>query len=247
MGIASRRVSRNRAVFLDDGGVMNNNELRLGQWQRLLGEFFSSRLGGKPREWSEANRIAFEKVFPEYEPRWGKEPLSVFYDDYLFDWLRLICEQVGVRVLRRDDALAIAREATGYVTRRVHAAFPGAVDAIRQLHAKGYLLHTASAEHSEELAGYLEAMGVRELFGRLYGPDLLDLPVQGPEYYEHLFQDSSTDAQQAIVVDDSEDRAGWATDAGALAVLVSNDGRSSKVGVHVISSLAELPSMIDQW
>ena len=159
---------------------MNNNELRGRQWRRLVGEFMPSRFGGKPREWSEANRITFEEVFNEYEPRWGMEPLSGFYEDYQFDWLRLMCERVGVGVPGRDDALAIAREATDYVTRRVHAAFPGAVDAIRQLHASGYALHTASAEHSDELAGYLEAMGVRELFGRLYGPDLLNLPVQGP-------------------------------------------------------------------
>ena len=212
-----------------------------------MGEFIPSRLGGKPRDWSEANRVTFEELFNEYEPRWGKEPLSGFYEDYQLDWLRLMCGRVGVSVPARGEAVSIARDAIAFVTRRVHAAFPGAVDAIRRLHARGYLLHTASAEHSSELAGYLEAMGVRGLFDKLYGPDLLDLPVQGPGYYEHLFQDSSTDAQQAIVVDDSEDRVAWATDAGALAVLVSQEEHSSKVGVHVVSRLAELPSLIDHW
>ena len=244
MATASRRHSDNRTVFLDDGGVMNDNELRGPQWQRLLGEFIPSRLGGKPREWSAANSIIFEELFNEYEPRWGKEPLSGFYDDYLFDWLSLMCERVGVSVPGRDEALYIAQEATGYVTRRVHAAFPGAVEAIRQLHARGYVLHTASAEHSNELAGYLEAMGVRELFGKLYGPDLLNLPVQGPQYYEHLFQDSGTAAAEAVVVDDSPDRAAWAMYAGASAVLVSRDGPAPNVGCPVISSLAELPSLM---
>ena len=35
--------SRRRTVFLDDGGVMNNNELRGPQWQRLIGDAFSAR------------------------------------------------------------------------------------------------------------------------------------------------------------------------------------------------------------
>lgn len=237
--------SRRRTVFLDDGGVMNNNELRGPQWQRLIGEFMPSRLGGEQHLWSEANRIVFEKVFDEYGPLWQKEPVSVFYDDYLFDWLGTMCQHLGIVVPVRQEVLSIAREASAYITRRVHSAFPGAIDAIRALHAKGFALHTASAEQSDELAGYLEAMGVRELFGKLYGPDLLDLLVHGPEYYEALFEDSSTEPAQAIVVDDSEDRVSWATDAGAVAFLVSHEGRARKSGVQKISSLAELPSLID--
>lgn len=33
-------------IFVDDGGVMNDNRLRAPQWRRLLGEFFPPRLGG---------------------------------------------------------------------------------------------------------------------------------------------------------------------------------------------------------
>ncbi len=36
-------------IFLDDGGgVMNDNEVRGPQWQRLVGEYFSPTLGGAP-------------------------------------------------------------------------------------------------------------------------------------------------------------------------------------------------------
>ena len=33
-------------IFLDDGGVINDNSLRAVQWPRLVGEHFSKRLGG---------------------------------------------------------------------------------------------------------------------------------------------------------------------------------------------------------
>ena len=87
-------------------------------------------------------------------------------------------------------------------------------------------------------------MGVRDLFGRLYGPDLLALPLYGPEYYRRLFEDSGTEAADAIVVDDKPERAGWAIDAGAFGVVVAADGAAPDVRCPVISSLAELPSLL---
>ena len=43
-------------IFLDDGGVLNDNDRRAPQWQRLVGEFFVPRLGGTHQAWAEANR-----------------------------------------------------------------------------------------------------------------------------------------------------------------------------------------------
>ncbi len=34
------------ALFIDDGGVLNDNALRGPQWQRLVAEFFVPALGG---------------------------------------------------------------------------------------------------------------------------------------------------------------------------------------------------------
>jgi hypothetical protein len=49
-------------LFLDDGGVMNDNRLRGPQWQRLVAEFFVPRLGGTQEAWSEANRIVISRL-----------------------------------------------------------------------------------------------------------------------------------------------------------------------------------------
>ncbi len=45
-------------LFLDDGGVMNENSLRPEQWARLVGEFFPPILGGTSAEWVDANKKA---------------------------------------------------------------------------------------------------------------------------------------------------------------------------------------------
>ena len=72
-----------------------------------------------------------------------------------------MCELVRVGTLPEEECLRLARRAAAVITPRVHAAFPGVVDTIRTLHRQGYTLHTASGETSPELAGYLQAMGVR--------------------------------------------------------------------------------------
>ena len=48
-------VSAIRAVFLDDGGVLNDNDCRAPEWRRLLGEYFAPRFGGTPQAWGEAD------------------------------------------------------------------------------------------------------------------------------------------------------------------------------------------------
>ena len=51
------------AVFLGDGGVMNDNETRGRQWQRLVAEYVAPRLGGNPRDWGEANKVDAQREF----------------------------------------------------------------------------------------------------------------------------------------------------------------------------------------
>jgi hypothetical protein len=88
-------------------------------------------------------------------------------------------------------------------------------------------------------------MGVRDSFGRLYGPDLVDLPLHGPQYYRRLCEDSGAVVAEAVLVDDWPQRAAWAMDAGATAVLVSREQLASDVGCPVIPSLAGLPVLIE--
>ena len=236
-------------IFLDDGGVMNDNNERGLQWQRLVGEFFVPLLGGSPVAWSRANWVVTDRLF---EPAAWRRRVQAAADYTSFDrayqveWLQGMCELVGVGAPPEEECLRLARSATAFVTCRVQAAFPGVVDAIRTLHRQGYPLHTASGESSLDLEGYLQAMGVRDCFGRLYGPDLIDILKEGPEYYERMFADLGIAPADALVVDDSPRATGWATQVGARAALVGDSSLPQRGTTLPIGSLVELPALLQQ-
>ncbi len=180
-------------VFLDDGGLMNDNARRGSQRQRLVAGFFAPRLGGEPRAWEEANRVIVNAIL---DPAAWEERLRAAADyagfdrTYQIDWLGGMCDLVGALRPPAVAAAALADEANRYIWPRVRAAIPGAVEAIRSLRGRGYCLHTASGECSAMLAAHLEGMGVRDCFDRLYGPDLIGAFKSGPTFYERLLADA---------------------------------------------------------
>ena len=236
-------------IFLDDGGVMNDNNVRALQWQRLVSEYFVPLLGGSPEAWSRANRVVTDRLF---EPdAWQRRVQAAadyrsFDRDYQVEWLQGMCDLVGIETPPEEECLRLARRATAFITRRVRAAFPGVVDTICMLHRQGYALHTASGESSLDLEGYLQAMGVRDCFGRLYGPDLIETLKEGPEYYERIFADLGISAADAVVVDDSPRATQWAMQVGTRAVLVGGSSRPQTGTTAQIGSLLELPATLQQ-
>ena len=233
-------------ILIDDGGVMSDNRLRGPQWQRLIGEFFTPRLGGTLEAWASANRIVATDFFiPEnWQARVQSSPdYASFEHTYWLDWLGGMCQLVGIERPAEEESIILAREAEVYTTSRVHSAFPGASEAILKLHAQGYTLHTASGEPSFHLQGYLEGMGVRECFKRLYGSDLLNTLKENPAYYERLFADSGISPTDALVVDDNPRVLAWAREFGAATVLVSSKCQTRN-GMLCIGSLAELPDLL---
>jgi HAD superfamily hydrolase (TIGR01509 family) len=155
-----------------------------------------------------------------------------------------MCDYVGVDVPAGCAALAI--EAEDFVLPRVRSAYPDVTAAVRELHARGYKLSTASSGTSRELSGHLVGTGVRDLFGdRLYGPDLVQALKNGPTYYRRIFAREGIDPAAAVVLDDSPDAMHWIREAGATPVLVARDGVASVEGVLTIPNLSALLPLID--
>src|SRR5207247_2197699 len=76
-----------------------------------------------------------------------------------------------------------------------------------------------------DLVGYLDTMGTRELFGRVYGSDLLNVWKAGPAYYRAILADIETDPATALVIDDSDRAIAWAGECGVRGVLVRRHDR----------------------
>jgi HAD superfamily hydrolase (TIGR01509 family) len=236
-------------IFLDDGGVMNDNSVRSGQWQRMVGDYLAPILGGEAQAWADANRTVMAGMFADtgaWEARLSAAPDYTTFDyQYHLDWLCGMCKLVGIAPPPAAESVELGRRAYASIIPRVQSAFPGAIETIRLLRNRGYTLHTASGESSTDLKGYLAPMGVRDCFGRLYGPDLIQTFKNGPEFYERLLADAGVAPPDALVLDDSPKCVAWAEQAGARAVLVSNTPQSPGT-THVISGLAALPDFIGQ-
>ncbi|MEP7357825.1 MAG: HAD family hydrolase [Anaerolineales bacterium] len=234
-------------IFLDDGGVMNDNLVRAPQWQRLAGEYFPAILGGTSEAWAAANRAYTEKLF---EPTYWQARLDAFsdyqsWDDaYQVDWLNGMCAEVGVAPLPPADAIALALQASANIIARVRSAIPGAIEAIQNLHARGYTLHNASGEASRELNGYLAGMGVRHCFDRLYGPDLINLHKRGPAYYTRLLADCGVAPQDALIVDDNAAVITWIAQAGAHPLQVNP---AAPLSPTTIPALSHLPAWLNHY
>ena len=238
---ASRPV---RVLFVDDGGVLNDNERRAPEWRRLLGEFFGPRLGGTPEAWAAANAAVFPGTWERYlaHLRVATTGVRGFLRSEDRRWLLEMCAAVGVEVDDGDlDELVEASHR--YITRNAVCAYPESAQAIRDVARSGIALHTASGETSLQLDGYLRAMGLRELFDRLYGTDLIDRFKSGPDFYTAILADSGVDPADAVVVDDSADALDWAAGCGLRTIQVARHGGGE--GRHErISSLSALPLIL---
>jgi phosphoglycolate phosphatase-like HAD superfamily hydrolase len=234
-------------IFLDDGGVMNDNLVRAPQWQVLLGEFLPPILGGTPEAWAEANHRYMTALF---DPAQWEARLQTFTDypswdaAYHLEWINDMCAIVGVPPPPAEAAIELAHQASDHVIPQVRSALPGATDAIFALHAAGHTLHTASGESSRELNGYLTGMGVRHCFGRLYGPDLINFQKMGPAYYARLLADCEVAPEAALIVDDSPKAAAWIAEAGARPLLVNPAAPLTRSS---IPALADLPAWLEDY
>ena len=236
------------ALFIDDGGVLNNNAVRSAQWQRLVAEFLCPILGGNQALWAEANRVVMERLVPflTQAPQW--QDFSTWWDEYQKQWLRGMATLVGVSAPLDDaECVRLAKEASVYVTHRVRSAYPGAAEAAQVLHTRGFDLFTASGEVSWELDGYLTGMRVRDHFRILYGPDLINWGKwpEGAEYYRRAFAHAGVDPKRTLVVDDSAAALTQARRAGAKTCLIGTASPKEEGIDLVVSRLADVPSALE--
>lgn len=229
-------------VFLDDGGVLNDNDRRAVEWRRLLGEFFAPRLGGTPEAWGEANRIVFEGIWDDWRRlrQRGEEPGPRWWPDQDERWLGGMCERVGVPT--PTDVPATVRASRAHVMARIDCAYPDAAPALRAIHALGIRLNLASGGQTHELEPYLRRMDVWELIDRPYGVDLLGVNKLGPRFYERIVEDSGVDPRCAVVVDSDAAPLEWADAVGFRTVHADRLGEGSRF--TRIESLAELVPLL---
>ena len=90
-----------RYVFLDDGGVINDNSLRAPQWRRLVGEFFVPRFVNYPKRFTGY----YERIFRHA----GVDPAECLVVDDTTEalfWAREAGAQTALISFEKHDPLA---------------------------------------------------------------------------------------------------------------------------------------------
>ncbi len=210
------------AIFVDDDGVISDNERRPTEWRRVLGSFLADRLGGVPENWAVANKEVVQPLWDEMfsAPLGGRRFLEV-HEPYLVRWVGAMCEAAGVRAHPDAEALALGWEARRVVTSSISVSFPFVAEAVGTLAELGIPLHTASGECSWDLEGYLQSAGVWRHFHLFFGIDLVnELKLVGTRYNEEIFRIAGVEPARALVVDDSPIALDLAAEARAATILV---------------------------
>ena len=191
-------------IFFDDGGVLNDNRIRGKQWKKLVGEYYSTRFGGDPEIWGEANHKVLSSLIDIFW-RDGKENFDdyqAFYTNYKKNMVFGMFKEAG-NILPKDiNVEEVYNSARDYVIPKVRSAIPGVIDSIKELFARGFILYTAAGAVSIEMKMYLEGLGISQYFIEYYGPDLINTWKSGPDYYKAIFKHSKVDPTKTIIIED---------------------------------------------
>jgi HAD superfamily hydrolase (TIGR01509 family) len=237
-----------RYLFLDNGGVIMDNSLLVPEYGRLVGELLVPRLGGTVAAWGKANIESFRGVRQRSVARleaWDETTGDILREYYLYnlDWLRSMCDLMGIEAPADDTSAQIGMDVNQRILGQATQPFPGAVDAIRQL-ARDVTIFTASEGLSFQLDVILTNFGIRELFVRLYGTDVVNTAKQAANYYERVFADAGVEPADALVVDDLPEMLLKAARTGARTVLISSSSHGQSPFDAVIEGLRDLPGVL---
>ncbi|MHA2252014.1 MAG: HAD hydrolase-like protein [Candidatus Kariarchaeaceae archaeon] len=237
------------SVFLDDGGVMNDNRARGLNWQKLVGDFFIPKFGGSYEQWSAANIKAVDyeiKLMDQIiavQPHYSYAKFSKIIQPA---WIETMFRDIGIPIPTKEECEKLAVEAMSWITPQAHSMFPGVVETINQL-SWTYNLYTASNEDSSTLQWYLSGMGILDSFVSpkfLFGPDLVDQFKSHESYFTTIFAYVDIAPEQAIIVEDNPMYVKYAEKSGAKVVQSRIDPVHPLVTKYSIRNMVDLPQTI---
>jgi len=237
-------------IFFDDGDVLNDNTIRSKQWGELIGEFMVPKFGGEPEDWGAANTKVIgdfvSKGIPTLMVDQKEKTHRQFIEWFREKWINDMFDYVGIERPNRGDYEKIYYETAEYVDYRIRSAFPGVTETIKALYDNGFNLYTASGVESIELNYYLEGMGIRKYFKKLYGPDLVNILKLDEKFYTAILSDLKILPKHAIFIDDKPYFLNMAKNVGAHIIQACFSGDFEPEFEYAIKNMKDLPKIIEK-
>jgi HAD superfamily hydrolase (TIGR01509 family) len=235
------------AIFFDDGGVLNDNNIRGPQWEVFCGEYLHSKFGGDSEVWSEANHKVSMTLAKSF---WSNskvifQDFNTFYANYKSEWVKQMFEEVGRSVPPKKDRERIFDATVVYVWPRIHSAIPGIIECVKELYSNGYILYTATGLHSKEIKMVLEGMSIKQFFSEFFGPDLINTRKRNPKFFELIFKKLNIESNKAIVIEDRPKCIENAIKSGAQVIQACVTGEYAPQFPLYVENMYELPHIIE--
>ena len=208
------------------------------------------RFGGARELWGLANKSVINdfigKGIPTLMIDHKEKSHQQFIKWFREKWINDMFDYVGVDRPNRADYVKIYYEAAEFVNHRVRSAYPGVIKTIKTLFDKGFNLYTSSGTESIELNYYLEGMGIRYCFKKLYGPDLVNILKVDEKFYNAIMRDLIILPNQAIIIDDKPYFLNQAKKTGANIIQACFSGEFETQFEYAIKNVKELPGIIEE-
>ena len=235
-------------LFVDFDDTLSDYREMGRQYVERLADLLCREHGGCHEEWTTVLASALTSSLERYAEEYGGRPRSG-----MAKWVRQEHERVLREVFTAMNARLPADIHPADLSLKLqydalcdcNALFRGAAEALDEIQSYGVIIHAASSWPSDYIQGAMFGAGLAPFITSMFGPDLVDCPKEGPEFYRLIFRSSEVPASRAVVVDDQPECLQWAEEAGARVIqaCVKPGAPQPEFPLH-FRRLAELPAIV---
>jgi len=225
-------------VFFDLHGTLIDTQVLSRCYGPTYGRIMAARYGLTPAEWTEANRritADWDSYYADLDLD-GQHGLDDLWEG-LYRVTRAMFRITGVKEPDKDELTWLSRWIPGEVPKHCNALYADVQSVLRALHKAGFVLGVVSHALVDQAKATLIGGGVDHLcLGPIIGPDVVGHYRKDQVFYRYAQQAAQVDAEQCLIVDDSQDAL-----AGAAAIGMKT--YTVKRGADAVG-LSDLPSYI---
>ena len=235
-------------IFFDFDDTLSDQQILRIQYLRELSCLLSAKYGLGAEAWSRELVPALKASVHRYvEAHSGRpEPgYARWITEERAQVARELFGAVGVPTPKDESLSQLALVLQTEALLKCNASYPGAAASICQLHNAGFVVCMASSQESDFLRPALSGTGLEPVMLHYFGPDLIDYPKEGPEFYMRVFAKCGVQPHEAIVVDDQAMCLDWAEEVGARVIQACMINGSEPEFPICFTNYDELPAIVE--